>query len=538
MTKNTASQTIGAQMVSATDGSAFTGAVTVAVTGDAGTQATGSVGAGACTHEGNGYHTYAPAQAETNYDLIAFTFTGTGAVPTTVQVFTTGYAKSLANAPANVTQFGGSAGTFSGGRPEVNTTHWGGTAVASAVVGANVAQISGDSVAADNAEAFFDGTGYAGTGNVIPTVTTLTNAPSDSSGVTTLLSRVPSGIFTGITSLAQWLGLFAGKQTGNSTARTEIRATGAGSGTFDETTDSQEAVRDRGDAAWTTATGFSTHSASDVWAVGTRVLTANTNLNDPTAAAVADAVWDEVLSGHLTAGSTGNALNAAGSAGDPWSTSLPGAYGAGSAGKIIGDNINATISSRATPAQVATELGTYDAPTKAELDSAVALLATAANLATLTTTVGVAGAGLTEAGGTGDHLTAINLPDQTMNITGDITGSLSGSVGSVTGAVGSVTGNVGGNVTGSVGSLATQAKADVNAEVVDALSTDTYAEPAAVPAATATLAAKVGWLAALARNKVTQTATTQTLRNDADSADVATSTVSDDGTTYTRGEFT
>jgi hypothetical protein len=538
MTKNTASQTIGAQMVSATDGSAFTGAVTVAVTGDAGTQATGSVGAGACTHEGNGYHTYAPAQAETNYDLIAFTFTGTGAVPTTVQVFTTGYAKSLANAPANVTQFGGSAGTFSGGRPEVNTTHWGGTAVASAVVGANVAQISGDSVAADNAEAFFDGTGYAGTGNVIPTVTTLTNAPSDSSGVTTLLSRVPSGIFTGITSLAQWLGLIAGKQTGNSTARTEIRATGAGSGTFDETTDSQEAVRDRGDAAWTTATGFSTHSASDVWAVGTRVLTANTNLNDPTAAAVADAVWDEVLSGHLTAGSTGNALNAAGSAGDPWSTSLPGAYGAGSAGKIIGDNINATISSRATPAQVATELGTYDAPTKAELDSAVALLATAANLATLTTTVGVAGAGLTEAGGTGDHLTAINLPDQTMNITGDITGSLSGSVGSVTGAVGSVTGNVGGNVTGSVGSLATQAKADVNAEVVDALSTDTYAEPAAVPAATATLAAKVGWLAALARNKVTQTATEQTVLADDGTTEVATATVSDDGTTYTRGEFT
>ena len=36
---------------------------------------------------------------------------------------------------------------------------------------------------------------------------------------------------------------------------------------------------------------------------------------------------------------------------------------------------------------------------------------------------------------------------------------------SVTGAVGSVTGNVGGNVTGTIGSLATQAKADVNAEV-------------------------------------------------------------------------
>jgi len=42
----------------------------------------------------------------------------------------------------------------------------------------NVAQISGDSTAADNAESFFDGTGYAGTNNVIPTVTTLTNLPA------------------------------------------------------------------------------------------------------------------------------------------------------------------------------------------------------------------------------------------------------------------------------------------------------------------------------------------------------------------------
>jgi hypothetical protein len=528
MTKNTASQTIGAQMVSATDGSAFTGAVTVAVTGDAGTQATGSVGAGACTHEGNGYHTYAPAQAETNYDLIAFTFTGTGAIPATVQVFTTGYAKSLANAPANVTQFGGSAGTFSGGRPEVNTTHWGGTAVASAVVGANVAQISGDSVAADNAEAFFDGTGYAGTGNVIPTVTTLTNAPSDSSGVTTLLSRVPSGIFTGITSLAQWLGLIAGKQTGNSTARTEIRATGAGSGTFDETTDSQEAVRDRGDAAWTTATGFSTHSAADVWASATRVLTAATNISGP----IADQVWEEAIADHSgTAGSTAEALNAAGSAGDPWTTALPGAYSAGQAGKIIGDNINATISSRATPAQVATELGTYDAATKAELDAAAALLATAANLAALTTTVGVAGAGLTEAGGTGDHLTAINLPNQTMDIVGNITGSLSGAVGSVTGAVGSVTGNVGGNVVGSVGSLATQAKADVNAEVVDAMTVDVIADSVATDGSRPTLAqAALGIYRFLMERSVS--GTTLTVKKEDGSTASMTFTL-DDGTSPT-----
>lgn len=88
MLKNTASQKIGSQMITAADGTAFTGTVTVYVCGDAGTQALGSVGSGVCTHEGNGYHTYAPALAETNYALIAFTFIGSGAIPATVQVFT------------------------------------------------------------------------------------------------------------------------------------------------------------------------------------------------------------------------------------------------------------------------------------------------------------------------------------------------------------------------------------------------------------------------------------------------------------------
>lgn len=149
-------------------------------------------------------------------------------------------------------------------------------------------------------------------------------------------------------------------------------------------------------------------------------------LSNGAADEIADHVWDEVLSGHLTAGTTGAALNATSSAGDPWATALPGAYGAGTAGKIIGDNVDAAVSTRSTPAQV-------------------------------------------------------------------------------------------------------------NAEVVDALNVDTYAEPSAVPAATATLTAKIGWLMALARNKITQTATTQTLRNSGDTANIAQSTDSDDGATYTRG---
>lgn len=110
------------------------------------------------------------------------------------------------------------------------------------------------------------------------------------------------------------------------------------------------------------------------------------------------------------------------------------------------------------------------------------------------------------------------------SVTGNVGGNVTGSVGSVVGAVGSVTGNVGGNVTGTV------------ASVVD-ISTTTLAESAAVPAATATPLVKLNWMATIARNKITQTATTQLVRNDGDAGTIGTSTVSDDGTTFTRGKF-
>lgn len=49
----------------------------------------------------------------------------------------------------------------------------------------NVTQISGDATAANNAESFFDGTGYAGTNNVIPTVTSVTNGVTLANGAIT-----------------------------------------------------------------------------------------------------------------------------------------------------------------------------------------------------------------------------------------------------------------------------------------------------------------------------------------------------------------
>lgn len=76
------------------------------------------------------------------------------------------------------------------------------------------------------------------------------------------------------------------------------------------------------------------------------------------------------------------------------------------------------------------------------------------------------------------------------------------------------------------------------AVIADAVLDDAMTEPTAIFAwGTATPRKIIGWLGALARNKMTQTATTTVLRNDADSGDISTSGISDDGTTFTRNEW-
>ena len=52
----------------------------------------------------------------------------------------------------------------------------------------------------------------------------------------------------------------------------EATLTGIKGATFDTGTDSLEAIRNQGDSAWITATGFSTHTAVNVWAAANRAL--------------------------------------------------------------------------------------------------------------------------------------------------------------------------------------------------------------------------------------------------------------------------
>ncbi len=263
----------------------------------------------------------------------------------------------------------------SAGVPKVDVTHYGGTAgtFASGIPAVNATQISGDATAADNCESFFDGTGYAGTNNVIPTVTTLTgHTPQTGDSYARLGAPAGASVSADIASVATQAtaietdtadiqtrlpaALVSGRIDASvgAMAANVVTATAINTGAITAAKFAAGAI----DAAAMAADAWQelietmfTYNATADYAGATagslvKEIADNAGGSALTEAGIADAVWDEVLSGHLTAGTTGNALNAAGSAGDPWSTSLPGAYGAGTAGNIIGNYIDAAITSR------------------------------------------------------------------------------------------------------------------------------------------------------------------------------------------------
>lgn len=551
MTKNTSGQAIGVQMVSASDGSAFTGSVTCYVTGDAGTQAAGSVGSGACTHEGNGYHTYAPAQAETNYNLIAFTFVGTGAIPVTVQVFTTAWAKSLANVPANVAQFGGSNGTFASGRPEVNVSHFGGTAgtFASGRPNVNTSHVGGTSQTGRDIGASVLLSSGTGTGQIslssgavllqptqsgvtIPTVTTLTNAPSDSSGVTTLLSRLSS----------------------------------ARAGYLDNLSAGAAALESSVQSVITTLSGMAAAAATAVWSAGTRLLTAGTNIvlakgtgvtgfTDLDASGVRTAVGLASANLDTQLGTIDNVVDAIKVStdnlpSDPADQSLIIAATDGimtRLGSPAGASVSADVAAiKSDTGAILTDTGTTldgkidaiksvtdalpdaGALTSLVADASDAKTAAESADATLTAlTEDSSGIRFTEkaleeaptgggGGATPEEIAdAVWDEDLTGHTTADSAGYTLGNVATGTPpsataiadevqtrtiaavtTVGSVSGNVGGNVSGSVGSLAAQAKSDVRAEADAALAaydapTKSELDSAVAPLATSSALAVV-----------------------------------------------
>lgn len=109
------------------------------------------------------------------------------------------------------------------------------------------------------------------------------------------------------------------------------------------------------------------------------------------------------------------------------------------------------------------------------------------------------GTNLTEAGGTGDHLTALATA-------------------------------------ASIAALNDLSAAEVNAEVVDAIATDTISELGGVPSATPTLQAAIMFLYMALRNRRDTTASDDEVHNDAGSV-IATASLTDNGTVFTKGEY-
>jgi hypothetical protein len=306
-----------------------------------------------------------------------------------------------------------------------------------------------------------------------------------------------------------------------------------------------------------------------------------TNPDNTSVFAILPAVsaWDHTLTDHLDSGSAGSSLNAAGSAGDPWTTALPGAYGAGSAGKILGDNLNATVSSRASQTSLDTVddfLDTEVAAIKAKTDNLPSDPADASDIAASFSTVN--GTLATLATYVDTEVAAIkaktdNLPSDPADAS-DVAAAIASLASTLTtiasyidtevAAIKAKTDNLPASpaATGSIPSaaaIATQVRtelttelgridattssratpAQVATEVSDALTVDTHGEPTEPPAFPATVVDMMAWVNALALNKTDLNKDTGEgrLRNAADDADIAVRTDTDDGTTYTKGAW-
>ncbi len=410
---------------------------------------------------------------------------------------------STAMLGVNVVNFGGSAGTFASGRPETNTSHIAGSAVSTtaAQIGVNVVQISTDATAADNAEAFFDGTGYAGTNNVIPTVTTATN-------VTTV----------------------------NGLAANVITAA----------------------AIATDAIGAAELAADAVAEIAAAI-------SIPSAATIADAVWDEDATAHQTQGTFGQAI------GDPVAdtNTIFKAVVTDATGATVGVDGAAILA--AVDTEVASVLAAVDtevAAIKAVTDQFAFGTANRVNAQVY----GVESGAITAAAIAADAIGASELAaDAATEIGTAVWATAARSLtvldedsttldldATIRSAVGLASANLDTQLDAlptnaelatsqaaaddatlaAIAALNNLSAAQVNAEVLAVMNVDTYAEPGqGNPAATASIFAKLNYLYKWARNKKTQTATVLSVYADDETTVDHKSTVSDDGTTATRGEI-
>lgn len=358
---------------------------------------------------------------------------------------------------ANVSQFGGTAGTFSSGRPEVNTTHLAGTSQTARDIGASVLLSSGT------------GTGQISLSS--GTVTVGTN--SDKTGYSLTNLTVTAGTTLG---------------AGTHTAQT-------------------------GDAY--------AYLGTNLGSLGANATEAGGDGDHLTTLATASAL--STVSSNVT-----TALNRIG------------AFTGSGVNTILGFFKALLGTTGSVPSDVG---GTYDNLTD--------------SLEAIRNHVGD-GTNLTEAGGTGDHLTALataaNLAtvDTVVDaILVDTGTTLPATLGTPAGA--SVSADIAAVKVDTAATLvdtgttlpATLTTIEGKVDTVDTVAdsiiaaiTGALAEASSIPAANASMQAKINAIFTEWRNKNTQTATTKTVFADDGTTPVWTSTVSDDGTTFTKGKLT
>jgi len=439
---------------------------------------------------------------------------------------------------------GNALGTAASGQFPADVRYMGGSALStsSAQVGVNVVQVAGTSQTARDLGAQLD----ASVSSRAPAATALSNATWTDTRAgyldAAISTRAPASTALDNT---VWTNTKAGYL--DAAISTRAAESGGNLAAVKAKTDQLTfTTANKVDATIQAAADFAQAAADKVWSSASRTLTA-------LGSSLVAEVWNALTSGMTTTGSIG---------------------------KLLKDDIDATISSRAA-ASTALSNSTWTDTRAAYLDAAISSRAPAATaldntvwtntkasyLDAAISTRAPASTALSNAVWTDiragyldaaistraaasvctearlSELDAANLPADVAAIKSDTTAILddTGTSGVVV-ASGSKSGyslaaDQTGVTIGTVNALGTQAKADVNNEVVDALTTDTYGEPTSVPGALSSLKDKICWAFALMRNKIMQTATTQSLRNDADSGNIATASVSDDGTTFTRGKW-
>lgn len=454
--------------------------------------------------------------------VLLSTGTGTGQLD-----FTSGVVK------ANVTQFGGTNLTATGGRPEVNTTHIAGSAVSTstAQIGVNAVNIGGT----------------AQTGRDLGASVLL------SSGTGTGQIDFTSGVVKA--NLAQILG----------TALTETAGLLAGGFKKFFNIATPAATMDHLVLVDTVTTATTATNLTNAPTAGDFTATMKTSLN---AATPAVTVSDK----------TGFSLSAAGVQAI-WDALTSALTTVGSIGKLLVTDLDAAVSSRMATFTLPTNFSSLVIDSTGRVNAFLIGILTSVftegatgriaggfkqffNIATpaatmdhgilvdltTTTTTATTATNLTNAPTAGDFTatmkTSLNAATPAVTVSDKTGFSLSaGGIQAIWDALTSALTTVGSigklfvdNVNATISSRATPAQ--VNAEVVDGLATDTYAEPGQeAPAATAPLSTKIGYLYKLSRNKVTQDATTLKIYADDGSTVDQKSTVSDDGTTYTRDEL-